>query len=198
MDRRTFITRGPFAMTALAGGRVAAEEDSPKRRRILGLLDKAEHWHAQVHDLIHTPWECHRARPMLALCIDAAAEAWLRDRGLECRSRRSDSWLFDAMNRPDAITGIGWRAAHLALCGLARDCDPLFDLDRCRNLTAAARGALLAQARDTMLVALDAAARLIEGVRSEVVHRVPAATAGMPGAGTDGTGASRRPFRSRQ
>lgn len=178
MDRRTFLMRGPAGMAALALGRSPQDEPSPRRQEILALLEAAERAHADAHELIHWPWRYHEARPVLEAAVEALAEAWLRDRGIESKPRSHYTWFFVACNRPDEISAIPWRAMHLALCDMRRDCDPLGRMAKHKDFVGTTRATLQTRARATLVSALNAAARCIEGVRREVVHRVPV---GNPG-----------------
>lgn len=174
MDRRTFLSRGPIGIVALALGEGSREATSPNHQQALALLEAAERAHVQAHELIHRPWRYHEARPALETAVEAAAEAWLRDRGVRSKPEAHYTWLFVASDRPDEITGVGWRAMHVALRDMARDCDPLGQFAKHKEFVGATRATLQTRARATLLKGLDAAACCIEGVRREVVHRSPA------------------------
>ncbi len=180
MDRRAFLTRGPAAMAALVIGGTPRDEASPKRQKILALLDKAERLHVQAHELVHLPWRYHEARLPLLTLTEAAAEAWLRDRGIESRSQLPHSWFFVACGRPDEITGIAWRGMHLALCEVERYCDPLGSMAKRKDFTGQTRATLQTRARAALVAALNTAALCIEGVRREAVHRVPVGGPAIP------------------
>lgn len=104
--------------------------------------------------------------------MEKAAQAWLLDRGIESRLESHHTWLHTACDRPDNITCMGWRAMHLALCDVQRDCDPLGHMGKHRDFVGTTRATLITRARATLLKALNTAALCIEGVRAEVVHRV--------------------------
>lgn len=179
MDRRTFLTRGPAAMVALSLGTPLAEASTPKRQQSLALLESAERAQVQAQGLIHWPWRYHEARPLLEAAMEAAAEAWLLDRGLESKPRSHYTWFFVACGQPDEITGIAWRGMHIALSDVRHHCDPLGRMAGHKDFVGATRFTLQTRARKVLLTALNTAARCIQGVRCEVVHRVPARDPGL-------------------
>lgn len=172
MNRRTFLTRGPGALVALSSGGGVREDPSPNHQRAMALLEAAERAHVQAHDLIHWPWRYHEARPALEDVVEKAAQAWLLDRGIESKLGSRHTWMFIACDRRDEITGIGWRAMHLALCDVQRDCDPLGHMANPRDFVGTTRATLITRARATLIKSLNSAALCLEGVRAEVVHRV--------------------------
>jgi len=172
MDRRGFLKCGPMAVASLLVSRSADDELAPQRQRVHGLLEVAERAYAEAHELIHWPWRYHEARPLLEAATEAAAEAWLRDRGVEAKPRAHYSWLFVACDRPDEISGLAWREVHTALLRVQSDCDSLGRMANHKDFVGSVRITLQARARATLLKGLDTVALCLEGVRSEVVHRM--------------------------
>ncbi|MBN8726520.1 MAG: hypothetical protein J0H15_02305 [Xanthomonadales bacterium] len=171
MDRRAFLTRGPAAMAGLFTGGVLPKDELPERQQIRALLDNAERMHVQACDLIHWPWRSHEARPLVEQCAEALAEAWLRGRGVQTKLEPHYTWLFITCHRPDDVTGLPWRAIHLAIAGLERHCDPFRQWSKKKTFSPNARAVLTMRAREALVLAMNCTAECIEKVRYEAAHR---------------------------
>lgn len=176
MERRAFLKLVPASwlkVTILTGcGQERASQ--PPSQQVLELLGTAERAYAQAQDLIHWPARYADARPMLESAIEAAAEAWLRDRGVAAKPKSHYPWLFVACNRRDETTGIAWNEARVALLQVQTNCDCLGRIWMHRDFTGHTRAVLITRARKTLVSALDCTARCIEDVRRETVQRVSA------------------------
>lgn len=168
MDRRTFLTRFPLGM---AGGVASllpgAQMDDAKRQQLKELLASAEQHYAHAQDLVHWPYRYDEARPLLETAAEAAAEAWLRQRGIEQKLKPHYSWLFMAVSRPDDLTGIAWHDARTALKQMTQDCDLMarFFAD---DIPLQSRYAMITRSRATLVRALKATAGCIEATRREM------------------------------
>ena len=164
MDRRSFLTRFPIC---LAGGVAsvfsAPAEESPERAAWRELLEKATQDYEAARNLIHWPWRWDEARPLLEQALGAAAQVWLRLRGVH-RLERNQDWAFTACNTRDAASGIAWNEASLACRLLSDRCGHLARWRRGGPMTSAI-ATVQEQARKDLGRALDNVSQCIECTR---------------------------------
>lgn len=165
MDRRTFLTRFPIAMTGGASALlVGAPEDSTERQELRALLEQATIQYEQARDLIHYPWQWDETKPLLESALETAAQVWLRQRGVT-ELRKHYDWTFTACNVRDEISGVAWNEASIACRMLQQTCVHVGPARRRKNVTNNALATLQERGRRDLNTALDNVAQCIEATR---------------------------------
>ncbi|MFT3755438.1 MAG: hypothetical protein QM769_05745 [Pseudoxanthomonas sp.] len=165
MDRRTFLTRFPFAVTGGATALLAgAPEDNPEREELRALLEQATNQYEQARDLIHYPWQWDETKPLLESALEIAAQVWLRQRGVAALRKHCD-WTFTACNVRDEISGVAWNEASTACRMLQSTCVHVGPARRKENVTNNALANLQERGRRDLVTALDNVSQCIEATR---------------------------------
>ena len=172
MDRRTFLTRFPVALTGgVTSMLLQAEVESPERQALRGLLEQSTRSYEQARNLIHYPWRYDEAHPLLDAALEDAAQVWLRLRGVHSLEEKCHTWTFVACNVRDSISGVAWNEAMISCRLLSRSCDGMGRLFRTQDVNPTVRSTLQGKAQADLGIALDNVAQCLECTRMVLEQR---------------------------
>lgn len=128
MNRRQFLLGSP---AAVAGGIVHALSGAPPTHVPLidpalerALFEQAGRHYLAIIEVCGRWWRMHDVEAAAKGLFEALAEVWCRRRALhEPPAQRP--WSHIASMRPDDVTGVPWRALHVAICKLHENANQL-------------------------------------------------------------------------
>jgi hypothetical protein len=177
MHRRTFLTRFPVGLAGAVATALSGRSDEAQIAELRPLLERAEAVHFRAHALYHEPWRWGEIRELLQSVSSTLAQVWLKARGItdadiEGRPGRGN-WFWVACARRDEDTRIPWRQMHLHMARMGNTVDHI-EKFYSKKISLQMRAQFIEDHRRLVRAALDTNALCLEGVRREVLHRLPA------------------------